>query len=142
MTPPALVPLPVAPSLPADALVAARLESACSSRVDFPIPGIAADQHHAAGDQAATEHAVELVETGGLAGFFAGFERGQGLQPAGLAGERGEAAARSRRCGLEHGFDKGVPGLALRALALPAHGLRTAFGADESGFLPCHQGLP
>ena len=42
-----------------------------AASVDLPMPGIAADQHHRAFDQAAAEHAVELADAGGDAHFRA-----------------------------------------------------------------------
>ena len=44
---------------------AAHCWATSSSRVDLPTPGLAGEQHHRAGHDAAAEHPVELADPGG-----------------------------------------------------------------------------
>ena len=78
---------------------------------------VAADQHHAAFDDAAAEHAVELFLAGGRAREVGRFDLGQGRHRLALR-QRLEAVLR-RRGALGHGFFQRVPGIAVRALAQP-----------------------
>ena len=98
--------------------------------------GVAADQHHAAGHQAAAEHAVKFIDAGRQAFHLGGFdrrERGHRLRP----GQRLEAVAGAAG-GLGHRLHQGVPGLALRALAQPARGVAAALAADVNVLLLGH----
>ncbi|MNV44792.1 hypothetical protein D3C71_1365610 [compost metagenome] len=94
--------------------------------------GITADEHHRAGDQAAAQHTVELFESGGLARRFAGLDLGQAAHGAG--GGQGRIAV-GRRGGRRrfHRFFQGVPGVAMRAFALPLRGSAAAVGAHVYG---------
>ena len=83
--------------------------------------GVAADQHHAAADDAAAEHAVELVLAGGRARHLGDVdlaERGHRLRAA-----RATGSGACRRRGLGD--------------ALP----RSVFQAPQCGHLPSHLGL-
>ncbi len=99
--------------------------------------GIAADQHHGAGHQAAAEHAIEFVQAGGLARRFAGLDFGQAAHRAGR-GQRRIAVRRGRRRGRLHRFFKRVPGVAMRAFALPLRGGAATVGAHIDGTGFCH----
>ena len=96
----------------------------------FADAGIAADQYHAALDQAAAEDAIELDQAGGDARRRARPHLGQAVH-ATSGGERLETA----RLALGGRFDQGVPGQAMRTLALPLRALAAAFGADVEGFV-------
>ena len=100
--------------------------------------GVAPDQHHPAGDEAATEHAVEFADAGGDARLFARLDVGQRAQAAGGARECSKAVRPAAR--LSNGLDDGVPLLAIRTLALPARRAGPAFIADEGAALFCFGG--
>ena len=59
--------------------------------MDLPTPGLAREEHDAAGHQAAAEHAVELVDSGG----------------SGLRGLDGDVVDALRGCGHGPGDDAG-----------------------------------
>ena len=85
--------------------------------------GIAADQHHGAGHQAAAQHAVEFLQPGGGTRGFARLDLGQAAH--GAAGGQRRVAVRGGRRGHGRfdGFFQSVPGIAVRTLALPSFGV-------------------
>ena len=93
--------------------------------------GVAADQHHAAGDQAAAKRAVELADAGGDAVGFACPRcrtRSAVGWPASVTGSAG------RRRLLLDGFNEGVPQTAAGALPLPFRRRGAALGTGMDGF--------
>ena len=85
---------------------------------------VAADQHHAAGDDAAAEHAVELVDAGRL--------RGRRRRPRSPTSVATDSAGRQRR----------ATGLRSDSAAAPSATASTSvFQASQCGHLPCHFGL-
>ena len=104
-----------------------RLKQQCR----FADAGVAADQDHRAGHQAAAEHAIELADTGKHPAFFARID---------LMNRRrvffvpeAQFAARRRRF-LEALFGEGVPLIAVGTFAEPFGRLKAAALASEDGF--------
>jgi len=87
---------------------------------------IAADQDHRAGHDAAAQHPVQLVQSGGDARAVLFPNLAQGLHGAGGHG-RGAATA---RLGRRQSFGQGVPGAAFAALARPLGKLGAAVLAE------------
>ena len=92
---------------------------------------IAADEHHGAGHQTAAQHAVEFVQPGRLARRFARFDVGQTAHRR-RGRQRRVAMRAARRGGRLDRFIERVPGVAMRALALPLEAGAAAFSADEN----------
>ena len=89
---------------------------------------VAADQHHRAIHQAATEHPVQLAGDGGEARHFLDADLGQGLDLRLLPGPAA-APAGGGGAGFEHGLGQGVPGPAFTALPGPLGKGGAALGA-------------
>ena len=98
--------------------------------------GIAADQHHAAFDDATAQHAVQFVLAGRRAVHVGGFDVGQRGDLRGL--RQGGKAVLGRGGTLGHGFDQRVPGIAVRALAQPLGAGAAALVAGVDGFVLGH----
>src|SRR5690606_34117374 len=107
----------------------------------FADAGIAADQYHAAGHQPAAQHAVELLDAGGLARLLARTDRRQVLRfpRRGQRRKAGTETLASRRGGFGSRFHERVPLPATGTLALPLGRAGTAFGAGIKRFLLRHQ---
>ena len=95
----------------------------------FADAGLAAEQKHGAGNEAAAGHAVEFADAGDDAGCrFAGAAKvGQGKDAALAAGQR------RRRAGVRRFLDHRIPGAAGIAAALPARRDGAAALTDERG---------
>ena len=95
-----------------------------------------AQQHGAAGDEAAAQHRVQLFDAGEQALLFGGDDLayGPGRRPAQVH------PAREHALGLlgHLFFDQGVPGAAMRAFAHPAHALASALAAEIYGLRFSH----
>ncbi len=98
---------------------------------------VAADQHHAAGHQAAAQHAVEFLDAGAEARHVDRLDVGQRHHRRALrqALMRGRKAIAGR---LDDGFDQRIPLAAGRALASPFVADAAAFGAGVVGFWFSH----
>ena len=107
----------------------ARAAAACSSRVDLPMPGIAADQHRRGRHEPAAQHPVQLGDAGGAA-----------RRRLGAAGETDECDTPARTAlggGTGTRGDRllhdGVPLAAGFAAACPSRADAAAALADEAG---------
>ena len=81
---------------------------------------IAADQHHRAGDQAATEHAVKFFDGGRYTRLKARLHLTQGLYlRAGVTGVPGKTGGSATGGSHRQGFRQAVPGTAIGALPGP-----------------------
>src|SRR5258706_6964951 len=103
----------------------------------FPHAGVAPDQHHLARDEAAAEHAVELVHAARHPRRVARAYVGEPLELGALRDARKTVPGRR----LGEPFDQRVPGAALRALSLPLRRLAAAFGAGEDARRLAHQSV-
>src|SRR6185295_13518634 len=92
--------------------------------------GVAADEHHSTRHQTSAQHSVKLIYAGRPARLFSRINIRDLLQ---LAGFRDRLIARAA-CFLRDAFDQGIPGSAVRALALPLEGLPAAFGTAVDRF--------
>ena len=95
----------------------------------FTDTGIAADQHHRAVHQTATEHPVQLARGGGEARDFSNADLGQGFDLGLLPGPAGAPAGWRGSTTFNNGFDQGVPDAALTALPGPLGESCAALGA-------------
>jgi hypothetical protein len=102
----------------------------------FANAGVAANQHHAAFDDAAAQHPVQLFNAGGAAFHIRGFNVGQRGHRGGF-GQRGKTVL-GGRIAFGYRLDQGVPGIALRAFAQPLGADATAFGAGVYRFVFGH----
>ena len=108
----------------------------------FANAGVATDQHHAALDHAAAQHAVQLAQAAGGAGDILrldGCQRGDrlGVGQPGIALGRAQAVfATAGRLG--HGFHQAVPRAAAGAFAQPARRGAAAGVAGKKGFFFGH----
>ncbi len=91
---------------------------------------VAADQRHAAGHDAAAEHAVQLFLSGGRARDIGGIDVGQRRHRRAL-GQRLKAVLLAAAARLTGGFFERVPGAAMWALAEPLRIAAAALVADE-----------
>ena len=90
-------------------------------------PGLAAEQHERAGNDAAAEHAIEFVDAGGEARVLFDLDIGVQLRRAGGAGERvAMSCDGSTTAFLRPFLDKRVPGAAVCAAAQPLRRLAAA----------------
>ncbi len=112
-------------------------------------PWVAADQHHRPFHQPATQHPIELADTGGdarLLGLLHVLERSD-LGCLGLAGPAATPRCRwrclaARGGAFEHDFAQRVPDTAFGALPLPLGVLGTALAADIGRFRLRHRSCP
>ena len=88
---------------------------------------VAAQQDHAAGNEASAQHPVELLDAGGKPRHVPGRDRAQRPDFAAGAGQ----ALETRRGGRRHRLDQRVPSAAVRTLALPLRQGPAALGATE-----------
>ena len=98
---------------------------------------IAADQHHAAGHQAAAQHAVEFLDAGAETRHIDRFDIGQTEHRRGLR----QSLMLHRKTvagGFDDGFHQRIPLVAGRTLADPFVGNAAAFGAAVIGFCLGH----
>jgi hypothetical protein len=108
----------------------------------FTDAGIAADQHHRAGDESAAEHTIEFGDTGraALFGFGRHARQLRHLRRARCAGITAARCACRFHRRLHDEFGQRVPGAAVDTLALPLRMLGAAFAADVGGFSFGHAG--
>ena len=103
-------------------------------------PGIAGQQRHRAGDEAAAEHPVELTDAGGEVPGRTGIDRADGDR--GRARGDGAAGGRTRDRGEDRDLVDGAPAAAVRTAADPLRGdvlaLRTAVLRTRLGTDLCH----
>ena len=101
----------------------------------FANAGVTANEHHAAFNHAAAEHAVELFLAGGVALHIDRFDLRQRCDFGGgcqALRQRAAKAVFARGASVGNGFNQGVPGAAAGAFAHPAWAAGTAFGAAVS----------
>ena len=91
--------------------------------------GVAADQHHRAIHQAATEHSIQFAGGGGEAWQFFDADFGQGFELCLLSGPAGAPAGWRGSAAFYNGFDQGVPNATLAALPGPFGKGSAALGA-------------
>ena len=109
----------------------------------FANAGVAADQHHAAFDHAAAQHAIQLRQATGCARDVLRLDGGQGRDGLGV-GQTGVALRRAQAVfaatgAVGHGLDQAVPGRTAGAFAQPARAGGTAGVAGEQGFFFGHR---